>query len=106
MKPILTTLSRGLLILLGLGGGIALAAFLISHARAPQHSDSPAAAPTLTVIELQPVALRIEARGLGSARSAERWQAIANVAGRVVERHPDLESGNLLPAGTLLLALD
>jgi len=106
MKPILTTLSRGLLILLGLGGGIALAAFLISHARTPQHSDSPAAAPTLRVIELQPVALRIEARGLGSARSAERWQAVANVAGRVVERHPDLESGNLLPAGTLLLALD
>ncbi|WP_201244155.1 efflux RND transporter periplasmic adaptor subunit [Halochromatium salexigens] len=106
MKPILTSLSRGLLILLGLGGGIALAAFLISHARAPQHSDSSAPAPTLGVIELQPVTLRIEARGLGTARSAERWQAVANVAGRVVERHPDLESGNLLPAGTLLLALD
>ena len=106
MKPILTSLSRGLLILLGLGGGIALAAFLITHARAPQHSDSAAPAPTLSVIELQPVALQIEARGLGTARSAERWQAVANVAGRVVERHPDLESGNLLPAGTLLLALD
>ncbi|MEA1051518.1 hypothetical protein U5801_17140 [Lamprobacter modestohalophilus] len=106
MKPILTSLSRRLLILLGLGGGIALAAFLISHARAPQHSDSAAPAPTLRVIELQPVALQIEARGLGTARSAERWQAVANVAGRVVERHPDLESGNLLPAGTLLLALD
>jgi multidrug efflux pump subunit AcrA (membrane-fusion protein) len=106
MKPILTSLSRGLLILLGLGGGIALAAFLISHARAPQHTDSQAPAPTLSVIELQPVALQIEARGLGTARSAERWQAVTNVAGRVVERHPDLESGNLLPAGTLLLALD
>jgi len=106
MKPILTSLGRGLLILLGLGGGIALAAFLISHARAPQHSDSAAPAPTLSVIELQPVSLQIEARGLGTARSAERWQAVANVAGRVVERHPDLESGNLLPAGTLLLALD
>jgi len=106
MKPILTSLGRGLLILLGLGGGIALAAFLISHARAPQHSDSAAPAPTLSVIELQPVSLQIEARGLGTARSAERWQAVANVAGRVVERHPDLKSGNLLPAGTLLLALD
>ena len=106
MKPILTSLSRGLLILLGLGGGIALAAFLIIHAQSPQHTDQSATAPTLTVIELQPTALRIEARGLGTARAAERWQAIANVAGRVVERHPDLESGNLLPAGTLLLALD
>ena len=45
MKPILITHSRGLLILLGLGGGIALAAFLITHARAPQHSDSAAPAP-------------------------------------------------------------
>lgn len=40
------------------------------------------------------------------ARPAETWQATANVAGRVVERHPALASGTLLPEGTLLLALD
>ncbi len=77
MNPILTSLGRGFLILLGLGGVVAMAAFWISHSRAPQHSDSPA--PTLTVIELQPVTLQIEACGLGTARSAERWQAVANV---------------------------
>ncbi|WP_416138510.1 hypothetical protein ACM26W_18950 [Halomonas sp. HK25] len=31
---------------------------------------------------------------------------MANVSGRVVERHPALESGTLLPEGTLLLVLD
>jgi RND family efflux transporter MFP subunit len=40
------------------------------------------------------------------ARPAETWQAVANVAGRAIERHPELESGTLLPEGTLLVALD
>ncbi|MGL6212931.1 efflux RND transporter periplasmic adaptor subunit, partial [Billgrantia desiderata] len=51
-------------------------------------------------------AFRLEARGHGVARPSETWQAVANVSGRVVERHPALESGTLLREGTLLLALD
>jgi multidrug efflux pump subunit AcrA (membrane-fusion protein) len=97
---------RGLAILAGLAAGIGLAVLFIANRQAPEHGQNDIRPRQLTVIEVQPLAFRIEARGLGTARPAERWQAVANVAGRVVERHPDLESGNLLPAGTLLLALD
>ncbi|WP_438887247.1 hypothetical protein, partial [Bacillus cereus group sp. Bce037] len=60
----------------------------------------------MAVIEAQPLAFRLEARGHGVARPVETWQAVANVSGRVVARHPNLESGSLLREGTLLLALD
>lgn len=103
-------LRRTLLILAGLGLGVVLAAWSISQRSAPARAGADAAEqvarPALQVITVQPLPLRIQASGLGSARAAERWQAVATVAARVVERHPDLDSGVILPAGALLLRLD
>jgi RND family efflux transporter MFP subunit len=93
-------------ILAGLVAGVGLIALFVVNRQVPTHDETAPMVPTLAVIEVQPAAFRLEARGHGVARPAETWQAIANVAGRVVERHPDLASGTLLPAGTLLLALD
>ncbi|MDF1613869.1 efflux RND transporter periplasmic adaptor subunit [Desulfurivibrio dismutans] len=90
----------------GLLAGIGLLVLLVVNRQIPDHGETGPKVPTLAVIKVQPQQLRLEARGHGVSRPAETWQAIANVAGRVVERHPKLESGNLLPKGTLLLALD
>ena len=90
----------------GLLIGLLLAVLLLVARRAPDRDAAAARAPTLTTNEVRPVPFRLEARGHGVARPAESWQATANVPGRVVERHPDLESGRLVRAGTLLLALD
>ncbi len=99
--------TRGALAALtGLVLGIAIAVVLVLNRQAPTRVESDAAAATLTIIEAQEVPFRFEARGHGVARPAETWQATANVPGRVVERHPRLESGMLVRAGTLLLALD
>lgn len=92
--------------LAGLVAGIVLIVLFVANRQTPNHDETRPIVPTLTIIEVQPVPFRLEARGHGVARPAETWQAIANVAGRVVERHHDLESGRLLPAGTVLLALD
>jgi len=86
--------------------GVAIAVVLVLGRQAPTRVEGDAAVATLTVIEAQEVPLRFEARGYGVVRPAEIWQATANVPGRVVERHPRLESGMLVRAGTLLLALD
>ncbi len=86
--------------------GVILIVDFVVNRRMPTHDETASPPPILTVIEVQPVECRFQARGHGVARPAETWQAIANVAGRVVERHPDLESGKLLPTDTLLLALD
>ncbi len=93
-------------ILTGLIVGAGLLALFVANRQSPMHDQTAAILPTLTVIEVQPVVFRLEARGNGLARPAETWLAIANVAGKVVEKHPDLDSGKLLPANTLLLVLD
>ncbi len=93
-------------LLVGLVIGVGLIAVLLANRQTPTQGETGRRAPTLSVIAVQPLDLWLEARGHGTARAAETWRATANVGGRVVERHPDLESGNILPEGARLLALD
>ncbi|MFB6358058.1 MAG: hypothetical protein ABEJ96_03345 [Thiohalorhabdaceae bacterium] len=97
---------RWLWVVIGLGLGAALAAVLVANRQSPGQSEVTSQAPTLSVIRVEPLAFRLEARGHGVARPAKSWRATANVGGRVVKRHPKLESGNILRQGTELLALD
>ncbi|HEM46123.1 MAG TPA: biotin/lipoyl-binding protein, partial [Alphaproteobacteria bacterium] len=90
----------------GLLLGFLIAVVLVLARQTPRRDEATARAPTLTTIEVQPLPFRLVARGYGVVRPAESWQATANVPGRVVERHPDLESGHLVRKGTLLLVLD
>ncbi|MCC5858217.1 MAG: hypothetical protein JJT90_08690 [Ectothiorhodospiraceae bacterium] len=106
MTGLVQRLGRVLVVVIGLAIGVALLVFFVVNRQTPERSDSPPVPMAVVVIEAQPMAFRLEARGHGVARPAETWQAVANVSGRVVERHPALESGALLPEGTLLLALD
>ncbi|MCE8013774.1 efflux RND transporter periplasmic adaptor subunit [Halomonas daqingensis] len=106
MTGLIQRLGRALAVAIGLAIGLALLVIFVVNRQAPERSDSPPAPMAVAVIEAQPMAFRLEARGHGVARPSETWQAVANVSGRVVERHPALESGTLLREGTLLLALD
>lgn len=99
-------LGRILAVVIGLAMGVVLLVFFVVNSQTPERSDTPPVPTAVAVIEAQPLAFRLEARGHGVARPAETWQAVANVSGRVVARHPNLESGTLLREGTLLLALD
>ncbi|WP_417513983.1 efflux RND transporter periplasmic adaptor subunit [Marinobacter sp.] len=98
--------NRKLLALVGFVGGILLIVLLVFLRERPAHNESNTAPMPLTVIEVQPMPFVLTARGFGITRPVQTWQAVANVAGRVVERHPELNSGTLLPAGALLIALD
>jgi RND family efflux transporter MFP subunit len=93
-------------VLAGFVVGVGLIVLFVINRQIPTHGEAGPAVPSMAVIEVQAVPFRLEARGYGVARPAETWQAVANVSGRVVERHPDLESGTLLPSGTVLLVLD
>ncbi len=44
--------------------------------------------------------------GYGQVQPGTVWNAVAQVGGRVIERHPDLEPGKLLDAGTVLFRID
>ena len=97
---------RWVWVLAGVGVGLGLVVVLVANREAPRQSEGAGQPPSLSVIEARPLPFQMEARGRGVARPAETWQATANVSGRVVERHPRLESGNILPKGARLLALD
>lgn len=97
---------RALLIAGGLLLGAVLMAVFVINRQAPTHGAIEPPVPELRVIQVRPVDFRLEARGHGVSRAANSWQASANVAGRVVQRHARLESGALVPKGTLLLELD
>ena len=61
---------------------------------------------TVRVIEAPLLELIPKAEGYGPVRPARVWTAVAQVAGRVVEIHPKLRDGEILPEGALLLRID
>ncbi len=65
---------------------------------------NPARLVDLKILEMQEVAP--EVRGFGRVEPKHIWQATAEVSGRLVYRHPQLESGRILPKDTLLLEID
>lgn len=44
--------------------------------------------------------------GFGKVVPKVEWKAIAEVTGQIVYRHPDLEKGQVIPAGTVVLKVD
>lgn len=58
------------------------------------------------VVEARAVDLVPLAEGYGEVRPEKVWAAVAQVAGRVVEVHPRLRDGEILPEGTPLLRID
>jgi RND family efflux transporter MFP subunit len=72
----------------------------------PQRVERGETSHPVRVVEALQVDLVPEAEGYGEVRPARVWAAVAQVAGRIVEIHPQLRDGEILPAGTLLLRID
>ncbi|MDX2476168.1 MAG: efflux RND transporter periplasmic adaptor subunit [Gammaproteobacteria bacterium] len=58
------------------------------------------------VIEAPMIKLIPVAEGYGQVRPARVWTAIAQVAGRIMEIHPKLRNGEILPEGAILVRID
>jgi len=99
-------LREALVVLAGFAVGAVLLVVFVAKRQMPERLEAAGVPASVTVIEARALPFRVEARGYGVAHPAETWQAVAHVAGRVVERHPELESGAILMEGTLLLVLD
>lgn len=106
MKNKLKTFLKGSPVLVGLFLGALLIVIFIASRQSPEWVETKNSPLLVQVIEAQLLPFRVEARGHGVARPTETWQATANVMGRVVERHAELESGTIISAGSLLVALD
>lgn len=85
---------------------LAIAAWLINRAPGPARLTE---APPGLAVRVAPVTARDihpQARGWASVQPAAQWHAVAELRGQIVWRHPDLEAGMLIPAGTEVLRID
>jgi len=58
------------------------------------------------VISVPEVTLIPRAVGYGTVKPGRVWQAVAGVAGKIVEIHPDLKKGAIIGKGAVLLKID
>jgi RND family efflux transporter MFP subunit len=106
MNDTATSWVRRLLILPPLAAGIALLAWQLCGREPPRQGEPGEIARAVRVIPIEPVDFVPRAVGFGFAEPGSVWSAVAQVAGNVVERNPDLEPGKLLNGGTLILRID
>lgn len=97
---------NAVILVLALLAGVVFVALMVALKQAPERSADGPATRSARILEITPLTVRTEARGFGQVLPARSWKAVANVGGRIVWRHPDLESGNLIPQGTRLLQID
>ncbi|WP_108482041.1 efflux RND transporter periplasmic adaptor subunit [Oceaniglobus ichthyenteri] len=86
--------------------GIAAAVWMITTAPGPAQVAGDAPALPVRVMTVAPEDMRPTATAWGNLRAATNWVAVAEVQGEVIWRHPDLEPGRLIAAGTEVLRID
>jgi len=99
-------LARLLRIVPPLAAGIALAVWLVSTAEPPARVEGAERSVTARTVIAEAVPVRPVVRGFGVVRPAQSWQAVAEVTGAITYRHPELETGNVIAAGTRVLEID
>lgn len=102
----LTTWGRVAWVLGLLGAGLAVAAVLVATRQPPGRTTAEETGHAVSVVRVQSLPVVPRAVGYGEAQPGRTWAAVAEVPGRVVDRHPELEPGALIAAGTELLRLD
>lgn len=91
---------------LALIAGIAFVVLMAILKQPPERSGDRDAATPARILEVAPLTVHAEVRGFGQVLPIRSWKAVANVGGRIVWTHSNLESGNLIPQGTRLLQID
>ena len=99
-------ISRGLWLIPPIAFGIGLAIWLISTAEPPARVEQGGRSVVARIITAEAAPVRTIVRGYGNVRAARSWEAISEIAGTVVWRHPDLDTGNVIREGTVVLKID
>lgn len=97
---------RALWVLPPVAIGILVVVLMASGRQPPARAEHGEISYPVRVIEAQTVDLLPQAEGHGEVQPAKVWAAVAQVAGRIIEIHPQLRDGEILPEGTLLFRID
>lgn len=97
---------KKLLILPGIALGVLVLFLLVKTKQEPRRSEVQELARSVRVLTVPEVAVVPRALGYGMVQAGQSWEAVAEVAGKIVEIHPKLKKGSLLRAGDVLLRID
>ncbi|MDA3857445.1 MAG: hypothetical protein PF480_04235, partial [Roseovarius sp.] len=86
--------------------GIGIAVWLVSTAEPPTRSDEHERSVVARTMTTEVTPVRTVVRGYGNVRAARSWEAISEISGTIIWRHPELDTGNMLRAGTEALKID
>ncbi|EMI22973.1 RND family efflux transporter MFP subunit [Rhodopirellula maiorica SM1] len=86
--------------------GLVVAVWIVGNRPQPELEVADEASRMLRVIEVPVVDVLPQVVGYGTATPGQTWQAVAQVDGRIVEVHPELESGSFVSKNQLLLKID
>lgn len=99
-------LNRKWLILPAVLAGIIILVLAINLRPSPEVKPALERRRPVDVITLQQQPFAPQVVGFGRVAPKVEWQAIAEVSGKVVYRHPDLAKGRVMDAGSILLKID
>ena len=99
-------MGRGLRFLLPVAFSVGVAVWLISTAEPPARVEQHKRSIIAHTIKAESMPVRATVRGYGNVHAAQSWEAISEISGTITWRHPELDTGNILQAGTKVLTID
>ncbi|WP_404308293.1 efflux RND transporter periplasmic adaptor subunit [Neorhodopirellula lusitana] len=86
--------------------GVVIAVWIVGNRPQPKLKVADEASRMLRVIDVPVIDVVPRVVGYGTATPGQTWQAVAEVDGRIVEVHPELESGSFVSKDQVLLKID
>lgn len=86
--------------------GVAILVFFARDDGGPDSEPPRELARPVRVIAVPLVDLTPRARGYGQVRPGRVWEAVAEVSGRIIEKHARLKPGEIVTTGEVLLRID
>ncbi len=91
---------------LSLAVGIVILILATKNSQSPPLKPAPERSTPVRVTEVVEQEIAPKISGFGRVSPKVDWKAIAEVSGKVIYRHPDLEKGRVIPADDILLKID
>lgn len=104
-RPLTAMLSLVVCVLV-LAAGVVGMLLLLSLREPPAQAEIAERALKVEVAEVRPEDVPVVISGLGEVRAIDQVSIVPEVAGRIVETHPRLKAGEVIPAGETLFRID
>jgi len=106
MRKPLGPIAKKLLFIPPMLAGLLFLGWMILGRTEPERAPEQEVARVLRVIRAPEPEITPRALGYGTAEAGNVWQAVAEVKGRVIEVHPDLEPGAIVNKDAVVLKID